>query len=145
MDSPLASQRLINDVVLAPADHPEHFTGDVWMATVASARDRSGLRLYRVDFAPGARTIWHTHSFEQYLLVLTGEAIVVRLEQSPLRLHANDTVAIPAGQLHWHGAVPEAAMSHLAVNLPGTTDWNHPQVKETDYSAAAAGAKLVGP
>ena len=34
-------------------------------------------------------------------------------------LHPGDTVNIPAGVKHWHGAAPDSWFSHIAVEVPG--------------------------
>ena len=50
------------------------------------------------------------------------------------RLQAGDTVHIPAGEEHWHGAAPESFLLHLAVSV-GATDWLD-AVSDEDYGSA---------
>ena len=48
---------------------------------------------------------------------------------------AGDTVNIPAGVKHWHGAAPDSWFSHLAVEVlgeNGRTEWCEP-VSSEDY------------
>jgi quercetin dioxygenase-like cupin family protein len=44
-----------------------------------------------------------------------------------------ETIYIPPGEKHWHGASPDAPMVHLAVNVSPETDWLEP-VSEEQYS-----------
>ena len=51
---------------------------------------------------------------------------------------AGDVVWFAAGERHWHGAAPDATMTHIAVHaaLNGSTvDWDGP-VADADYLAA---------
>ena len=43
---------------------------------------------------------------------------------------AGDTVSIAAGEKHWHGASPDTAMTHVAINLDATTEWLEPVTDE---------------
>ena len=96
----------------APADY---FTGTVWQDPVIEAPDPARLRAARVAFEPGARTNWHTHPLGQTLHVLSGLGLV-QAEGGPINtIRAGDTVWIPPGEKHWHGASPTTAMVHLAM------------------------------
>ena len=47
-----------------------------------------------------------------------------------------DTINIPAGVKHWHGAAPDSWFSHLAVTVSaenGRTEWCEP-VSDEEYS-----------
>jgi quercetin dioxygenase-like cupin family protein len=95
-----------------PADW---FTGTVWQDPIIDAPPPARLRAARVSFEPGARTAWHTHPLGQTLHVLSG---VGRVQASggPIReIRAGDTVWIPPGEKHWHGASPQCGMVHLAM------------------------------
>lgn len=96
----------------APADA---FTGTVWQDPVIEAPSPARIRANRVTFEPGARTAWHTHPLGQTLHVISG---VGRVQASggPMReIRAGDTVWIPPGEKHWHGAAPTTGMVHLAM------------------------------
>jgi quercetin dioxygenase-like cupin family protein len=68
-----------------------------------------------VTFEPGARTAWHVHPLGQTLIVLFGRGLVQR-EGGPIEeIKPGDVVQIPAGARHWHGAAPNTAMQHIAV------------------------------
>jgi len=91
----------------------------------------------RVTFEPGARTAWHRHPLGQTLHVLSGVGLMGRRGAAVQVIQAGDTVWIPPGEEHWHGATPEVMMCHLAVQEAEdgrTADWLE-QVSEEDYGA----------
>lgn len=68
------------------------------------------------QFAPGARTHWHTHPARQILLVVEGTGLYQEQGQ-PLRvLRKGDVVKAPAGVAHWHGAAPATTLTHIAIS-----------------------------
>ncbi|PHP68652.1 cupin [Zhengella mangrovi] len=68
-----------------------------------------------VTFEPGARTAWHTHPYGQTLIVTQGVGRVQR-EGGPVEeIHPGDVIWFPAGEKHWHGAAPDVAMTHIAI------------------------------
>ncbi|WP_420593674.1 (R)-mandelonitrile lyase [Deinococcus sp.] len=68
-----------------------------------------------VTFEPGARTAWHTHPLGQTLIVMSGAGRVQR-EGGPVQeIHPGDVVWFEPGEKHWHGAAPETAMTHIAI------------------------------
>jgi quercetin dioxygenase-like cupin family protein len=108
------------------------FTGRVWADPVLPGED--GIVVNNVFFEPGARTHWHTHEVAQVLYVLAGEGRVQSRDGTGSALTAGDTVHIPAGEEHWHGAAPNSYVLHLAVSV-GVTGWLEP-VSDDDYRAA---------
>ena len=68
-----------------------------------------------VTFEPGARTAWHSHPRGQILIVTAGTGRVQRWGDPIEEMRAGDVVRIPAGQKHWHGASPQASMTHIAI------------------------------
>lgn len=94
---------------------PDWFTGPVWVDEIVVNPEPSHLRAFRVSFAPGARTNWHTHPLGQTLHVLTGHGLV-QFEGEPIReIHPGDTVSIAPHERHWHGAAANHTMVHLAI------------------------------
>jgi 4-carboxymuconolactone decarboxylase len=71
-----------------------------------------------VMFQPGARTAWHTHPMGQTLIVTNGCGWVQTEGGKPQEILPGDVVWIPANVRHWHGAQPEAPMSHYAIVEP---------------------------
>lgn len=119
---------------------PEWFTGKVWQDPIVEAPAPARLRALRVTFAPGARTAWHTHPLGQTLHVVAGVGLIGLRGAAPRLIRPGDTVWIPPGEEHWHGAGPDTMMSHIAMQeaLDGqTADWlDH--VSDDDYTRKPA-------
>ena len=108
------------------------FTGTAYPYLTMPATD--GVTINTVNFTPGARTFWHRHESGQILQILAGRGLI-QSDGSPVEvIRAGDTVWIPAGERHWHGAAPDSFMTHTAISL-GTTEWAEP-VEDTDYQRA---------
>jgi len=124
------------------AANPDYFTGTVWQEPVVTTPEGPTVALLRVQFAPGARTHWHTHPAGQTLHVLSGTGLVQARGGQAMRIGAGDSVWIPAGEEHWHGALPDRAMAHIAMQAvidgAGVAWLDH--VTDADYAAAAAAA-----
>jgi quercetin dioxygenase-like cupin family protein len=99
------------------------FTGDVIRTTLASDKTGTPVNVYRVAFAPGARTHWHTHDGPQWLLVTDGRIRIQKLGEPATEVVAGDAVVIQPGEKHWHGATPSSPGTHLAVNVNTATNW----------------------
>src|SRR5262249_53586870 len=116
------------------------FTGTVWQDPIIHAPDPARIRAARVSFEPGARTVWHTHPLGQTLHVLAGVGRVQSWGGPVKEIRPGDTIWIPPGEKHWHGAAPATGMVHLAIQeaLDGNhVDWLEP-VSDADYSAEPA-------
>ena len=120
-----------------PADY---FTGTVWLDPIVNAPAPARVAAARVSFEPGARTAWHTHPLGQTLYVVSGVGRVQK-EGEPVReIRAGDTVWIPPGEKHWHGAAPDHGMTHVAMQeaVDGSAvEWLE-QVSDADYAKAVA-------
>ena len=118
----------------APADW---FTGAVWMNPIVEADAPARLRAASVHFTPGARTHWHTHPLGQTLYVTSGSGLAQSWGGDIVTLNAGDTLWIPPGEKHWHGAAPATAMTHIAMQeaLEGVSvEWLEP-VSDEQYPA----------
>ncbi len=71
-----------------------------------------------VNFDPGARNIFHTHTTDQILFVTDGEGIIAT-EGEEVIIKTSDIAFIPAGERHWHGATQESAFSHISLTAKG--------------------------
>ena len=111
------------------------FTGDVMRQTLASDKSGTPVNVYRVAFAPGARTHWHTHDGPQWLLVTEGRIRIQKLGEPATEVMAGDAVVIQPGEKHWHGATPSSPGTHLAVNVNTATNWMEP-VTDEQYGRA---------
>jgi quercetin dioxygenase-like cupin family protein len=107
------------------------FTGEVWADPVVAP---DGVTVATIFFAAGARTYWHHHERGQILQVLAGRGWVCSEGEDPVLLRAGDTVWVPPGERHWHGAAAESFMTHTAISL-GLTSW-HDEVEQSAYDAA---------
>ena len=91
------------------------FSGRVWADPVLRAEQR--VMVNNVFFEPGSRTYWHRHEVAQVLYVTIGVARVQTRDGHGESLRPGDVVHITAGEEHWHGAQPDAFMSHLAIGI----------------------------
>lgn len=92
-----------------------------------------------VTFEAGARTNWHTHPLGQTLVVLYGAGRVQRWGGPIEDIRPGDVVCFAPGEKHWHGAAPQTAMTHLAiqeVENGKVVDWLEP-VTDLQYAAAS--------
>ena len=115
-----------------PAD-PAHFTGAARVKRVANAPGEPTVKVYRVAFEPGARTDWHTHTGPQLLYIVEGRCRVQLWGESTQEAGPGDTIYIAPDEKHWHGAAPDAATVHIAVNVDARTTWME-KVTEAQYS-----------
>ncbi len=103
-----------------------HFTSSVRMAAPFQAEEPGRVGGAYTTFEPGARTAWHTHPAGQTLVVTSGLGRAHR-EGGPVeQIRPDDVVWFTPGEKHWHGASPDAAVTHVAVveNLDGkNTNW----------------------
>ena len=97
---------------------------------------------FGVTFEPACRNNWHIHHAKtgggQILIVTAGEGFYQEWGKPARRLKKGDTVNIPSGVKHWHGAAPDSWFQHIALEVPGTetsTEWLEP-VDDAAYAAA---------
>lgn len=115
------------------------FAGAVWQDPIVEAPAPARVRAIRVAFEPGARTAWHTHPLGQTLHVLSGAGLVCLRGEAPRAIRPGDTVWIPPGEEHWHGAAPETGMVHLAMQEADdgvSANWLE-HVSDEDYTKPA--------
>ncbi|HYW76051.1 MAG TPA: cupin domain-containing protein [Gammaproteobacteria bacterium] len=123
-----------------PSQHgpAEYFTGTVRLDPLFAASEPGRVSGASVTFEPGARSAWHTHPLGQALIVTAGCGIV-QCEGEPARLiRPGDVVQCPPGEKHWHGAAPNTAMTHIAIQeaLDGTAvNWLE-KVTDEEYQSA---------
>ena len=124
MLSPLAlaeSENKMNLKITASGSQPSqagpesYFTGKVRIDAPFSGSGEARIGGATVTFEPGARTAWHTHPLGQTLIVTLGRGWLQEEGGEIREINQGDTVWIPAGVKHWHGASPENAMTHIAI------------------------------
>jgi quercetin dioxygenase-like cupin family protein len=120
------------------------FTNDEFdIHEMIDAKTSQEQELYYVTFKKGCRTRPHIHATDQTLVAIKGKGIVVVVDRieinndgksaiikslsevpssssSVIELSEGDVICIPAGKLHWHGALVNStdesdAFSHLAI------------------------------
>ena len=96
-----------------PSERRATVTGEAWFEPLLPATD--GVTVATVFFAPGAHTYWHTHEHGQLLQVVAGQGLICTAGESPQVISAGDSVWVPPGERHWHGAAPEHFMTHIAI------------------------------
>jgi quercetin dioxygenase-like cupin family protein len=116
------------------------FTGTVWQDPIIQAPDPALLRSAWVRFEPGARTAWHTHPLGQALHITSGVGLVQSWGGPVRQVRSGDTVWFAPGEKHWHGAAPEHAMEHIAMQEQQAGEyvtWLEP-VSEEQYKVKPA-------
>ena len=126
----------------------EYAIGKVTMNKVSdrfAAKDQKReLKAYYVTFHDGARTRLHYHESDQILIATEGGGIgfveiLKRIEETPdggsnkysfeiedfTEFKDGESVIIPAGKIHWHGAKKGSKdkFSHIAILRNTTTFW----------------------
>lgn len=93
----------------------EWFTGSVRIDPLADPKTPSHVSMASVTFEPGARTAWHTHPLGQHLIITSGLGWVQQEGGKIQEVRPGDVVWFPPGVKHWHGASPDTAMTHIAI------------------------------
>lgn len=122
---------------------PENFSGHVRVDP--ALKSHAPARAYGawVTFEPGSRTAWHIPPLGQTLVVTSGRGITQEWGKEPVILLPGDVLSCPPGVRHWHGAMPDTAMTHLAIGEQEEgkpTRWQD-KLSDADYAAAAKAAK----
>jgi quercetin dioxygenase-like cupin family protein len=116
------------------------FTGTVRIDPLFDANAPARAAGGAVTFEPGAQTAWHTHPLGQTLIVVFGRGRVQRDGGPVEEIRPGDVVSFAPGEKHWHGAAPETAMQHIAIQeaLDGkAVDWME-HVTDAQYSGTDA-------
>lgn len=99
----------------AGAGPAETFTGDVNVKPMFDPNDVRTFGAAEVTFTPCARTAWHTHPAGQTLVVTSGTGWVQEWGGTKQQINSGDVIWTEPGVKHWHGAVEDAEMSHIAI------------------------------
>lgn len=112
-----------------------NFSGHTVISPLFPPTDITRASTGLVNFAPGARTVWHTHPVGQLLIVTAGQGWVQEDGKERRVINPGDVVWIAAGVKHWHGATATSPMAHIALSYmqDGTNvDWLEP-VSDEQY------------
>ena len=125
--------QILDSAEAKPGD-PNYFTGAVLLRNL-NAPGADPVKLFRVEFPAGARTHWHTHTGVQVLVILEGRCRFQHEGGAAGEVGVGETVYIPPGEKHWHGATPDGPMVHLAINIGLETEWLE-AVSEEQYNSS---------
>lgn len=120
----------------------EYFVGKVFVNRVYDAEITKDLKVYFVTFYGSAKTRLHIHDSDQVLIASEGQGevgIINRIKDGGIersddmmqveskecvKLPAGQSVVIPAGKLHWHGADGTTEkFSHISILRSGKSEW----------------------
>jgi len=105
--------------------NPANFTGTV------TPRSSADIRMNRYHFDPGARTKWHSHEGGQVIYVEAGRLLVQDKGKPAREVAEGGTFHVAPGVTHWHGALPSAGITQVALSF-GMTNWMDP-VSDQEY------------
>ena len=94
---------------------PANFTGTVLATPLALPNDQTNAGATQVEFAPGARSVWHTHPAGQTLIVTSGTGWIQEEGGPRVTVRPGDVITTAPGVKHWHGATSTNAMGHMAI------------------------------
>ncbi len=116
--------------------YAKYFIGKSWLQPLTS----EGLHISNVTFEPGCRNNWHIHHAAkgggQILLCTAGKGWYQEWGKPAQALKEGDSVVIPAGVKHWHGAQKDSWFVHIAIAVPGegtSNEWLEP-VSDEEYA-----------
>lgn len=102
----------------------QYFTGQSWLAPLSTEQEG----IFNVTFEPSCRNNWHIHHADkgggQILICVGGKGYYQEWGKEAVLMEPGDTINIPVGVKHWHGAAPDSWFSHLAIEVPGENTSN---------------------
>lgn len=96
---------------------PEKYVSGKVSYTTWVDEDAAGCNISTVTFEPGAKTHWHRHPTAQILIAKSGKGYVQKKGEDASMLLAGDIMIVLPGEEHWHGASPDCAFTHTAVQI----------------------------
>lgn len=116
-------------------NYAQYFDGKSYLNMLSTQQVVIG----NVTFEAGCRNYWHIHHAKsgggQLLIVTAGRGYYQEWGKPVQELRPGDVVHIPAEVKHWHGAAPNSAFQHLAIEIAGeetSNEWCEP-VAEAEY------------
>ena len=109
--------RKISETPKEPAASPLFTSDDVSRQPLAP--DSNDFNVSVVSFGDGVRNKFHYHESDQLLIVTEGKGVVAT-ESERAEVGEGDVVFAPAGEKHWHGALPGGTFAHITVTRKGS-------------------------
>jgi quercetin dioxygenase-like cupin family protein len=106
----------INEIPRDPLVNPLFTGSDVTRQSVVS--DSKDLSVGIVNFGRGVRNKFHSHDGDQVLIISAGKGIVATETEKRI-VTVGEVVVFPAGEKHWHGALPDSEFSHIVITRVG--------------------------
>lgn len=104
----------VDNVEKQISDSPLFSGGQVSRQTILGQGDSGFFTIAQVNFSPGARNGFHTHTTDQILIVTAGKGICAT-ETEQVVVKVGDIIQFPAGEKHWHGATEDSHFSHIYI------------------------------
>jgi quercetin dioxygenase-like cupin family protein len=92
----------------------DRFTDDVLVDSITVGVGPACARLATVRYLPAACMAWHRHTQGQAVHVTSGRRLVQTRDGHAILMRPGDTASTQPRVWHWHGAAPDAFMTHLA-------------------------------
>lgn len=98
---------------------PPLFTGKIFSQTPVTDKEGADMSVNFIHFPKGVRNKLHKHSNDQILIITEGKGMVATRKQK-VKVAKGDIVWTPAGEEHWHGAMPGSTFIHISITRSGT-------------------------
>ena len=100
--------------------YAKYFMGTTYLASLGGDKAPG---VSNVTFAPGVINRWHIHTTSCQVLTTVSGRGYYRIWGDPAREEKpGDTVTIPAGTKHRHGAAKDGWYQHLSIMAPSKTE-----------------------
>ncbi len=111
--------------------YAKYFTGRSFLYPL----ENKGVSVANVTFEPGCINFWHIHHGScQVLAGVSGRGYYQIWGEEPRELLPGESVTIPEGVKHWHGAQHFSWFQHLSIMQAGaSTEWLEP-VNPAEYA-----------
>jgi quercetin dioxygenase-like cupin family protein len=102
--------------------NPAHYQGRVKIQHFPGPFP-GGVEILAVHFDSASRTRPHVHDRGQVLHITSGKGIVASGSGRRF-VEQGDVVIVKPNEWHWHGGTTSSAMTHVAIQMPGSTDFD---------------------
>ena len=107
-------------------------SGNVYLNRISEKLSTDELKSYFIKFEKGSKSKIHLHDSDQIIIGMKGIGQIVTFSKiddhkfkinESLELEENESVLIPSGTPHWHGATENHSSSQLSFMKNGKTFW----------------------